>query len=236
MPGGAQLWQYRDKYFLAGRAKSGDRYLLAGRGVPDDFPDRIKQIETQTQAYLQQYQQLRTYKDQLYLTLLLFTASLRLMFSDIWFALFLSKQVTIPIQALAEATQEIAAGHFEARVNVQAQDELETLVRSFNRMTEQLSDSRRQIDEFTHSLQQAVQELERRRTLIETILENIPTGVHFDRRPGSDCARESRGGQNAWREREAGGIACAVSGRTGGLRDPHAHAAFPAHGHFLARA
>ena len=44
-------------------------------------------------------------------------------------------------------------------------------------MTEQLGDSRRQIDVFTQNLQQAVQELERRRTLMETILENIPTGV-----------------------------------------------------------
>ena len=44
-------------------------------------------------------------------------------------------------------------------------------------MTAQLADSRRQIDEFTHSLQHAVQELDRRRTLIETVLENVPTGV-----------------------------------------------------------
>src|SRR6266404_5874050 len=44
-------------------------------------------------------------------------------------------------------------------------------------MTEQLGDNRRQIDRFTRNLQQAVQELERRRTLMETILENIPTGV-----------------------------------------------------------
>ena len=175
MPNGAELWEYGGKYFLAGRAKSGAHFLLAGRNVPDDFPDRIQEIDSQTRTYGMQRQRLRTYKKQLLLTLLLFT--ILLMFSDTWFALFLSKQVTIPIQALAEATQEIAAGNFDARVNVQAQDELETLVRSFNRMTEQLGDSRRQIDVFTQNLQQAVQELERRRTLMETILENIPTGV-----------------------------------------------------------
>ncbi len=62
-------------------------------------------------------------------------------------------------------------------MHVRAQDELGTLVRSFNKMTAQLSDSHRRIDEFTQSLQQAVQELDRRRTLIETVLENIPTGV-----------------------------------------------------------
>src|SRR5256714_3372238 len=44
-------------------------------------------------------------------------------------------------------------------------------------MTTQLRDSRSQIDQFTRNLQQAVQELERRRQLIETVLENIPTGV-----------------------------------------------------------
>jgi len=175
MPSGAELWQYRGKYFLAGRAKSGSNFLLVGRNVPGDFPSRIKEIETQTLSYGRQRQQLRTYKSQMLLTLLLFT--ILLMFSATWFALFLSKQVTVPIQALAEATQEIIAGNFETRVNVQAQDELGTLVRSFNRMTEQLGDSRRQIDVFTHNLQQAVQELERRRTLMETILENIPTGV-----------------------------------------------------------
>src|SRR5437588_4545760 len=44
-------------------------------------------------------------------------------------------------------------------------------------MTTQLRDSRSQIDQFTRNLQLAVQELERRRQLMETVLENIPTGV-----------------------------------------------------------
>ena len=94
-----------------------------------------------------------------------------------WVALFLSKQVTIPIQALAEGTREVSAGNFAYQVPDQVQDELGLLVRSFNTMTTQLSDSRSQIDEFTRNLQQAVQELERRRQLMETVLENIPAGV-----------------------------------------------------------
>ena len=175
LPGGAELWEYEGKAFLAGRAPSGGGYLLAGRIVPDDFLARMKAIDAQTAAYERQRQQLRTYKNQMLATLFLFT--ILLMFAATWAAFFLSKQVTVPIQALAQATQEITQGNYETRVNVQAQDELETLVRSFNRMTEQLGDSRRQIDTFTQNLQQAVQELERRRTLMETILENIPTGV-----------------------------------------------------------
>ena len=175
MSGGADLWEYDGKLFLAGRAKTANGYLLAGRNVPDDFQDRIKEIDAQTNEYGRQRQQLRTYKNQMLATLLLFT--ILLMFAATWSAFFLSKQVTVPIQALAQATREIIEGNYETRVNVQAKDELETLVVSFNRMTEQLGDSRRQIDVFTQNLQQAVQELERRRTLMETILENIPTGV-----------------------------------------------------------
>lgn len=175
LPNGAEFWQYRGQNFLAGRAKSGNRFLLVALRVPDDYVDQLRVIDTQTLAYGVQRQQLRTYKMQLLLTLLLFT--ILLLFSSTWFAFFLSKQVTVPIQALAEATQEITAGNYGVRVEVQAQDELETLVRSFNRMAEQLRDSRQQIDEFTRNLQQAVQELERRRTLLETVLENIPTGV-----------------------------------------------------------
>ncbi len=51
------------------------------------------------------------------------------------------------------------------------------LVQSFNNMTSQLADSRHQIDDFTRNLQVAVQEIERRRKLLETVLESIPTGV-----------------------------------------------------------
>jgi two-component system, NtrC family, nitrogen regulation sensor histidine kinase NtrY len=83
----------------------------------------------------------------------------------------------VPIQALAEGTREISAGNFEYQVPEQPQDELGLLVRSFNSMTTQLRDSRSQIDEFTRNLQQAVQELERRRQLMETVLESIPTAV-----------------------------------------------------------
>jgi PAS domain S-box-containing protein len=81
------------------------------------------------------------------------------------------------MQALAEGTREISRGNFEHRVDVETQDELGMLVQSFNNMTSQLADSRRQIDEFTRKLQGALQELERRRKLLETVLESIPTGV-----------------------------------------------------------
>jgi PAS domain S-box-containing protein len=173
---GVQLWKMNGRLYLAGSAprKNGGTLYLA-RSLPSDFSERYADIDTQTQTYAQQKQHLRAYKREILLALMLIT--LLLLFTTTWVALFLSKQVTVPIQSLAEATREISRGNFDHRIEVQAQDELGTLVRSFNRMTEQLGEGRQQINEFTRSLEQAVEERERRRKLMEAILENIPTGV-----------------------------------------------------------
>jgi two-component system nitrogen regulation sensor histidine kinase NtrY len=173
---GAEVWEADHHLYLAGNASLKDGgTLYVARRLPDDYLARYSEIETQTHTYEQQKQQLRAYKRQIILALMLIT--LLLLFTATWVALFLSKQVTLPIQALAEATREISRGNFDHRIDVQAQDELGTLVRSFNRMTEQLGEGRRQINEFTQSLEQAIEERERRRKLMEAILENIPTGV-----------------------------------------------------------
>jgi two-component system nitrogen regulation sensor histidine kinase NtrY len=172
---GAQVWQAGNQLYLAGAAPRQGLRLYAANHLPEDFLQRYDNIEAQTEAYAQQKQFIRAYKREILLALALIT--LLLLFTTTWVALFLSKQVTVPIQALAEATREISRGNFDHRIEVQAQDELGTLVRSFNRMTEQLGEGRRQINDFTKSLEQAIEEREGRRKLMEAILENIPTGV-----------------------------------------------------------
>jgi len=175
LPTGAEVWTTTRGAYIAARAPCGAGAILVARKVPSDFLQRYDNIERQTQIYLQQKEQLRQYKREILLTLSLITVLL--MFSTTWVALFLSKQVTVPIQALAEATRELSRGHFDYRIGVQAQDELGTLVRSFNGMAAQLEQGRQQIDAFTRSLEEAVEERERRRKMMEAILENIPTGV-----------------------------------------------------------
>jgi two-component system nitrogen regulation sensor histidine kinase NtrY len=175
LPNGAEIWHTDDHLYIAGSAPLDGGRLYVARILPSDFLSRYSEIRTQTETYARQKQGLRAYKRDVLLGLFLFTAILG--FSTTWVALFLSKQVTVPIQALAEATREISRGNFDYRIDVKAQDELGMLVRSFNRMTEQLGEGRRQINEFTQSLEQAIEERERRRKLMEAILENIPTGV-----------------------------------------------------------
>ncbi len=172
---GISVWEKENCLFMAVETPVRDGILVVGRMLPDDFLVRTQIIEDQTNEYTQQSEHLRALKNEMLLSLSLVT--LVLLFCATWMALFLSKQVTVPIQALAQATEEIARGNLDYRVTVQAQDELGTLVASFNQMTSQLGEGHRQINDFTRSLQLAVEELERRRKLTEAILESIPTGV-----------------------------------------------------------
>ena len=180
LPSGVEIWEADGKDYFTARVpamldgqKAGT--LVVGYRTSPDFLKRWGVIQAQTKEYDNVKQNLRALKRQMLLILFFFT--ILVLSAATWVALYLSKQVTVPIQALAEGTREISAGNFAYQVPDQVQDELGLLVRSFNTMTAQLSDSRSQIDEFTRNLQQAVQELERRRQLMETVLENIPAGV-----------------------------------------------------------
>jgi len=177
---GLELWSASSKTYLAARvplpAPTDDATtLVAAFRTSPDFLERLAEIQSHTAEYYAQKQNLRALKVQMLWILLFFTVLL--LSAVTWVALFLAKQVTVPIQALAEGTREVSAGNFDYQVPEQVQDELGILVRSFNSMTTQLRDSRSQIDQFTRNLQQAVQELERRRQLLETVLESIPTAV-----------------------------------------------------------
>ncbi len=182
LPSGVEIWQSKNKSYFAAHVPvtlngSEQGTLVAAYRTGPDFLKRWTVIQQQTRDYENLKQNLRALKQQMLLILFFFT--LLVLSAAMWVALFLAKQVTVPIQALAEGTREVSSGNFDYQVPEQVQDELGVLVRSFNTMTTQLRDSRSQIDEFTRNLQQAVQELERRRQLMETVLENIPAGVIY---------------------------------------------------------
>jgi two-component system, NtrC family, nitrogen regulation sensor histidine kinase NtrY len=111
-----------------------------------------------------------------YMSLLMLLTVL-VLFATTWLALFLSKLVTRPVAALAEAMQEISRGRLDYRVEIRAADEIGDLVHSFNRMAEELETSRHQLDSSAREVADANIALEQRRRHIATILESIPTGV-----------------------------------------------------------
>ena len=100
-----------------------------------------------------------------------------IVFAAVWIGLYLSKRIAIPIRALAEASNEVSKGNLRVQVDCQAQDELEILVHSFNRMTSQLYESSEKLERTNQDLHSSNQALEERRRYTEAVLQNIPTGV-----------------------------------------------------------
>ena len=98
-----------------------------------------------------------------YYIMLMALITLFVLFVATWIALFLAKQISVPITALLEAASEVRNGNLSYRVKVRAADELASLVRGFNQMTQELEANSRELD--------------RRRRFTEAILESIPTGV-----------------------------------------------------------
>lgn len=108
-------------------------------------------------------------------TLGLFT--LLQLFAVTWIAIHLARGIATPIQALAEASNEVARGNLAHRVTTIADGELALLAESFNQMTAQLSENRRRIEAGAAELREKNLALEERRNYIETVLESLSTGV-----------------------------------------------------------
>jgi PAS domain S-box-containing protein len=98
-------------------------------------------------------------------------------FSSVWLALFLSKQITRPVEALGDAMDEIAAGKYGHRVAVTSTGEMADLVRAFNHMAADLDSSRQLAESSSAQLTEANRAIEERRRELETIVETIPSGV-----------------------------------------------------------
>ena len=92
------------------------------------------------------------------------------LFTAIAAAFILARRLSAPLSILAEGTQAVAAGDFTPRQAIYSRDELGVLTQSFNRMTRQLDDARR--DTEMHRL-----EVEAARAYLESILANLSAGV-----------------------------------------------------------
>jgi two-component system, NtrC family, nitrogen regulation sensor histidine kinase NtrY len=171
-----QILTWENENYVLGSARvNGRGTILIAIPLPRNFAETQKQLASSQHRYLELARERRQVR-LTYMTILMALTGL-VLFVSTWLALYLSKFVTRPVAALAEATQEISKGNLDHRVAVPATDELGDLVTSFNRMAEELETSRGQVEASSRQLSAANAELEQRRRHIETILESIPTGV-----------------------------------------------------------
>ena len=149
--------------------------VVAGLPLPHGLATTMASLRAETDKYWALYRERRSIR-YTYLVYMLMMTVLAL-FAACWLALHLSKQVTKPVEALADAMASIAEGNYGHRVAESATEELGELVRSFNHMAADLDSSRGQVEASTLLLSQANAALEARRGELETMLETIPNGV-----------------------------------------------------------
>ncbi len=151
------------------------RILIAGRRIPTEMAKGLQGIRISGEDY----KQFMLVQNPLKLTLLITFSviTLLILFAATWVGFRLAKNITAPIQTLAEATQKIASGDLDFSLHTEAKDELGMLVKSFNQMTKDLRTSKERLERAYEVLRQRNIEIEQRRWYMETILKNIATGV-----------------------------------------------------------
>lgn len=149
--------------------------IVVGLPMPAGLGATARQIHKGADQYWALYRERRSVRST-YLLLLLLLTSL-VFFAGSWLALYLSKQITRPVEALADAMDEIGEGQYSTRVTVNATEELGELVRSFNHMAADLEQSRALAESSAAQLSSVNLALEARRKELETILETIPNSV-----------------------------------------------------------
>jgi len=162
-------------YVMASTKLGSEGSVMVAMPLPIEYGAALQKLEKSQKKFTELRSQQRLWRRffmqmQLMITMLV-------LFVSCWFGLYLSKSVTRPVAALAEATEAISSGRLEVRIREEAGDELGHLVRSFNNMAGELEANRRQINASQQALGEANAQLERRTRYMETILESIPTGV-----------------------------------------------------------
>jgi two-component system nitrogen regulation sensor histidine kinase NtrY len=129
--------------------------------VPKNIARRAAQISRSYEQYKHSMFLKTPIKNSYILTLLLIT--LVIIFAATWFGLYLAKGITVPIQQLAEGTHAVAQRNWDYHIEAAGDDEIGTLVESFNRMT--------------RDLKSMTGEIERRGRYMETLLVNVQAAV-----------------------------------------------------------
>lgn len=109
--------------------------------------------------------------------LFLLIIALVIIFLATWAGFYLARGITEPIQELAIATNRVAEGDLDVTIEGYSNDEVGTLVESFNKMTSDLKQGQKAIRRANLDLRSSNLELEQRRRYMEIVLANVTAGV-----------------------------------------------------------
>ena len=193
LPSQAQLKQARNSRAISTvEGEGGNLYLrvlvpVAARDVFEEprilqltnpVPAGLAHDAEAVQGVYRDYQELQLAREgltRIYALTLTLTVLVAL-FGAFALAFLMARRLVAPLYILAEGTQAVAQGDFSPREAIYSGDELGVLTQSFNQMTRQLGDARREPERHRAEVESA-------RGYLESILANLSAGVLvFDRR------------------------------------------------------
>nr|WP_237688187.1 PAS domain-containing sensor histidine kinase [Sneathiella sedimenti] len=146
-----------------------DGFLYVGRFIE---PRVLAHME-RTRAAAAEYEQLKEegFGIQIQFAVIFFLISLMVVLAAVWFGLVIASRLVGPIESLVRAAEQVRSGDLTAKVDEsRAYDEMATLSRAFNRMTEQLSTQRQELEKTNTKLDE-------RRRFTEAVLSGVSSGV-----------------------------------------------------------
>ena len=146
-----------------------DTFLYVSRFVETGVLLHIER----TRRAVNQYEKLEGERSKIEITfaMMFVLVSLLLLMAAIWVGLIFATRLAHPISLLVNAAEQVRSGDLSARLDESGSvDEVGTLNRAFNRMTEQLGTQR-------DGLMAANRQLDVRRHFIETVLAGVSSGV-----------------------------------------------------------
>lgn len=146
-----------------------DTYLYVGRYVDS----RVLIHADETKSAVAEYLRLESEREGIQITfaLIFIVVALLLLLAAVWIALLFASRLVGPVSTLVQATERVREGDLSARVpEGPANDEIGSLSRAFNRMTNQLDGQRTE-------LMTANEQLDNRRRFTETVLSGVSSGV-----------------------------------------------------------
>lgn len=150
-------------------------FVVVAICIPPTLSENMESIS----RGFEEYQQIKLLKEPIQITyyITLSIVALLVLFSAVWFGFYFAKSISVPIKELAEGTRRVAEGDLSFSIDQVADDEIGSLMDSFNKMTRDLRVSREQLELSAQMLQQQNIEIEERRRYMEIVLKNVSTGV-----------------------------------------------------------
>ncbi len=143
--------------------------------VPQSLTGKMRDISATFEEYRQS--KILKYPIKLSYFLVLTIVTLLIIFAATWFGFYLAKGITVPIQQLAAGTERVARGDLDFHIDSVADDEFGILVDSFNKMTQDLKNSRKGLKQANIELTKTNIELDRRGNYMGIVLKNVAAGV-----------------------------------------------------------